>query len=98
MNSFMSIVALLLLAVLCWIVGHVVSLAILRLSDWPSRFQVEERFPPHRARKINRLVATAAGLVVAGIVMCFCAPASLRAAVGTLIADQPSSGTTSAPK
>lgn len=78
MNTFLSIIALILLAVLSWIAGYVVCLTILSRSLWSPRLHLEQRFPPQRFKKINRLVSSVAGLIVVAVVMYFSAPVTIQ--------------------
>jgi hypothetical protein len=78
MNTFLSIIALVLLAVLSWIFAYTVCLTILRRSQWSPRFHLEQRFPPQRFRKINRTTSAVIALIVAGIVMYYTAPATIQ--------------------
>lgn len=74
----MTIMSLILLAVMSWLAGYAVCLTILSLTRWSTRLDIEERFPWRRSRKINRTISTVVGLIVAGIVMFTCTPATLR--------------------
>ncbi len=78
MNSFLTIMALMLLAAVSWIVTYTLCMWVLKQSLWSPRLHLEDRFPPHRYRQINQVLATIVGLIVAGIVMLNCAPATIR--------------------
>jgi protein TonB len=78
MNTFMTIMSLILLFVMSWLAGYAVCLIILSLTRWSTRFDLEERFPWRRARKINRTIASVVGLIVAAVVMYYSAPATIR--------------------
>ena len=78
MNTFLSIMALILLAAVSWIAVYTVCMGLLRLSLWSPRLHIEHRFPPHRFRKVNQVMASIVGLIVAGIVMFYCAPSTIR--------------------
>lgn len=78
MNTFMTIMSLILLTVMSYLAGHLLSLLILTLSRWSARFNDEERFPWQRVRRINRTIASVVGLMVAVVVMYFSAPATIQ--------------------
>ena len=78
MNTFMTIMSLILLTVMSWLAGYAVCLIILSLTRWATRLDIEERFPWRRARKINRTIASVVGLIVAAVVMFYSAPATIR--------------------
>lgn len=77
MDMIRSILALLLLAAISWIASYTVCLMILTQSQWSPRLHLDQRFPPHRFRKINRVMATIVGLIIAGAVIYSCAPAAI---------------------
>lgn len=78
MDTIRPVLALMLLAFLSWIAGYWVSLTILRLSKWSPRFHLEERVPPQRYRKINRIIAASIGLIAAAIAMYYTAPETMQ--------------------
>lgn len=77
MNLIRPILALILLASLCWSAGYAVCLALLSRSLWAPRLHLEHRFPPQRFKKINRVVSTVMGLIAATIALYYCAPTTL---------------------
>jgi len=77
-DTLRPILALVLLTAVAWIAVYTVFSGFLKLIRWPSRFNLEDRFPPHRARKINRNIASVVGLIVAGILLYYCAPATMQ--------------------